>query len=177
MSRCANKHFEGLLFNTSWHSAHSLHVICLCKLHLCHWNSLPLISKQKKSFPWPQSLCCCQCESDCCLLYLSCLYLYTEKSAKEAPGGHLNLCVCQPLLSHKQLINKHHCVLSGCAPHVRVVSILERSGFRRLHLNVSSADNGSDSSHFLISAPSSWPLVSSRKLIVDYSKDTDRWQT
>lgn len=100
--------------------------------------------KTKKYFPSPL-LCVLlsmwKWQRGSCSLYLSSKYLHTEKTVKSTPWGHQNLCVRQPLLWHKQLINKN-CTASSsasCVAYLRarvcvslcvfylVASILDRS--------------------------------------------------
>lgn len=73
--------------------------------------------KTKKYFPSPL-LCVLlsmwKWQRGSCSLYLSSKYLHTEKTVKSTPWGHQNLCVRQPLLWHKQLINKN-CTASSSA--------------------------------------------------------------
>ncbi len=112
MLQCHNSANDSIL-----QTAHSPHGLC---------SSCTITTATEIAANWPLNkrnislliyfLYCYQCESDCCLLYLSSLYLHTERTVKQTPQGHQNLSVSQPLLSRKQLINKHCCVFSYCVP-------------------------------------------------------------
>lgn len=73
-------------------------------------------------------------QQDSCSLYLSSLYLYTKTTVRETPSGHKNYCLRQPLLSHKQPINKQCCV-SFSVHHIVCEFTSRLFGFQPAHVS------------------------------------------